>query len=74
MLINRNRSDASPAAMTIRLEARELTLGFDADWLDANPLTRADIDRERALIKSWGYTLGVETMAPPSERRAVARQ
>ena len=74
VLINRNRSDASPAAMTIRLEAREVTLGFDADWLDANPLTRADIDRERALIKSWGYTLGVETMAPRSERRAVARQ
>ncbi|MEN0044834.1 MAG: hypothetical protein AAF769_13795, partial [Pseudomonadota bacterium] len=74
VLINRNRSDASPAAMMIRLESRALTLVFDGDWLDANPLTRADIDRERALIKSWGYTLGVETVASQSERRAVARQ
>lgn len=74
VLINRNRSDASPGAIAISREGRDVRLGFDAEWLAANPLTRADIDRERELIRSWGYSLAVDALPAESEHRAVARQ
>jgi hypothetical protein len=36
-----------------------VTLGFDREWLDENPLLVADLEREQEFLKQVGYTLKV---------------
>lgn len=57
VLLNRSRS--SKAAPPPRLEADEdsLTLEFDPEWLRENPLTKADLRRERDHLREVGYRL-----------------
>jgi hypothetical protein len=31
---------------------------FDPEWLEANPLTVADLEREKRLLAQAGYELG----------------
>ena len=40
-----------------RAEEKRVTLEFPAGWLRQHPLTGADLDKERAYLRSGGYTL-----------------
>ena len=57
VLLNRSRSVV--AAPSIKLSVRDdsLDLRFDRAWLQSNPLTVADLEREQEYLKSVGYDL-----------------
>jgi len=57
VLLHRSRSAAElpPIRVAVADEALELT--FDADWLAANPLTVADLQREQGYLEKTGYRL-----------------
>ena len=59
VLLNRSRkADARPPC-TLSADGNALQLCFDADWLAANPLTLADLEREKLLLQDVGYELAV---------------
>jgi exopolyphosphatase/guanosine-5'-triphosphate,3'-diphosphate pyrophosphatase len=60
VLLNRSRNAAE--LPEIRFSARQngFSVGFDADWLAENPLTIADLERERSYVETVGYTLDLE--------------
>ena len=37
-----------------------MALTFDTEWLQANPLTVADLEREKRLLAQAGYELGYD--------------
>jgi exopolyphosphatase/guanosine-5'-triphosphate,3'-diphosphate pyrophosphatase len=57
VLLNRARSDE--ALPVIRVKPREdgLKLAFPEDWLEAHPLTRADLSQEAAYLQTLGIKL-----------------
>ena len=57
VLLNRARTDE--VVPLLRAEARDetLRLEFDAAWLEENPLTIADITREKKRLSDVGYEL-----------------
>jgi exopolyphosphatase/guanosine-5'-triphosphate,3'-diphosphate pyrophosphatase len=57
VLLNRSRSDAEIPGFELSADDESLELRFDAEWLEANPLTVADLNRERAYLDSVGYEL-----------------
>jgi exopolyphosphatase / guanosine-5'-triphosphate,3'-diphosphate pyrophosphatase len=60
VLLNRSRNDADVPNISVKAFENGLAISFDADWLLANPLTIADLDREKALLSETGYELIVE--------------
>jgi exopolyphosphatase/guanosine-5'-triphosphate,3'-diphosphate pyrophosphatase len=58
VLMNRSRNDAEIPPVEIRVDARSLAITFDPEWLEANPLTVADLEREKRLLAQTGYELG----------------
>lgn len=59
VLLNRSRNDAEMPPMVVNASESGLSIRFDPDWLAANPLTLADLERERAFLAEIGYTLTV---------------
>ena len=59
VLLNRSRKDG--LAIPVRLDVADdhLSLRFEADWLEANPLTVADLEREQGLLEQVGYRLEI---------------
>ena len=57
VLLNRSRSSNNEPAVDAIAEADTLTIQFDAAWLAENPLTVADLDRERRYLSDVGYQL-----------------
>jgi exopolyphosphatase / guanosine-5'-triphosphate,3'-diphosphate pyrophosphatase len=59
LAVRLNRARAPRAAPAPRAQAKEraLTLAFPERWLDARPMTRADLDEEAAYFEDAGYTL-----------------
>ena len=57
VLLNRSRNDAEIPPIRVAAGERSLDLRFDAEWLAANPLTVADLERERGYLDGVGYTL-----------------
>ena len=57
VLINRSRRDVDIPYIALEVDADSLTLRFDAEWLGANPLTVADLKRERGYLDQVGYDL-----------------
>lgn len=53
VLLHRNRGDSDVIAPSIRFDANLVHLVFDSVWLQANPLTQADLEREEAYLASW---------------------
>ena len=58
VLLNRGRQ---PRATPLLLEPAEgrLALAFEPEWLDENPLTRADLEAEQAYLSAHGFRLEV---------------
>ena len=57
MLLNRSRSPIEIPPVKITVAGKSLKLEFDSEWLEANPLTIADLEREVGYLGSIGYEL-----------------
>jgi len=57
VLLNRSRRNADIPAIALAVTDDSLLLRFDPDWLEANPLTVADLTRERRYLADVGYRL-----------------
>ena len=60
VLLNRSRKRTTHMPVSLRVSGNDLSIRFDADWLAANPLTIADLEREQEFLGEVGYTLSVE--------------
>ncbi|MDJ0938946.1 MAG: Ppx/GppA phosphatase family protein [Woeseiaceae bacterium] len=58
VLMNRSRRDTASPAVKLSVEEQGLELKFDPAWLQANPLTVADLKRESGYLGAVGYELG----------------
>ncbi len=57
VLVNRSRSGSDVPVPVLSVGADSLHLDFDAAWLADNPLTEADLKRERKHLRNAGYEL-----------------
>lgn len=57
VLLNRSRTSKVIPSIDLSVNECEIELVFPENWLAANPLTIADLDRERTYLESIGYTL-----------------
>ncbi len=57
ILLHRARSDEPVPAIDLRPGSRSLRLALDDHWLDASPLTRADLTRERKALAAIDFKL-----------------
>ena len=57
VLLNRSRSTVELPAVALSVNETSLALVFDSSWLEANPLTVADLEREVQYLATVGYTL-----------------
>ena len=60
VLLNRSRSGSDVPIPELSVDKASLHLRFDARWLQDNPLTAADLKRERKHLKAAGYTLSFD--------------
>ncbi|MEJ2603010.1 MAG: Ppx/GppA phosphatase family protein [Gammaproteobacteria bacterium] len=59
-LLNRSRSPDIPLDAELVARKKSLVISFPDGWLDNNPLTLADLDREIQYLKPTGYRLEVD--------------
>ena len=52
--------DPIPVSL-LRVDGNELSLRLSRKWLEAHPLTRADLDTEAEYLRDVDYTLSVKT-------------
>jgi exopolyphosphatase/guanosine-5'-triphosphate,3'-diphosphate pyrophosphatase len=57
VLLNRSRTSKTLPGIDVSVGDSELELVFPQDWLVANPLTIADLDRESVYLAGIDYTL-----------------
>ncbi len=57
VLLNRSRREVAMPPIDLQVSADSLTLTFDPEWLEANPLMVADLKRERRYLAAVGYQL-----------------
>lgn len=57
VLLNRSRRDLEMPPIAVSVAEKSLTLSFDTQWLEANPLTVADLKREHGYVADVGYEL-----------------
>jgi exopolyphosphatase/guanosine-5'-triphosphate,3'-diphosphate pyrophosphatase len=57
VLMNRSRNDTEIPPVELSVDGCTLALKFDPEWLRANPLTLADLEREQRLLAQAGYEL-----------------
>jgi exopolyphosphatase/guanosine-5'-triphosphate,3'-diphosphate pyrophosphatase len=60
VLLNRSRKEAAQIPVTVDVTEDSVNVHFDADWLGENPLTIADLERERGYLQQVGYDLKVQ--------------
>jgi len=57
VLLNRSRKGTEQPPVRIDVSEKRINIAFDADWLAANPLTIADLEREKEFLEQVGYDL-----------------
>lgn len=57
VLLNRSRSEVDLLGVSAIPSENRLRLSFPGGWLDANPLTIADLERERSYLSAINYKL-----------------
>ncbi len=57
VLLNRSRSSLELPVIQIAVGQNSIRLDFPHGWLDANPLTITDLERERNYLEPVGYDL-----------------
>ena len=60
ILLHRSRSDAAVPEPRIRVDGYRIWLGLPEDWLEAHPLTVADLEREAELLRVAKWVLQLE--------------
>ncbi len=60
VLLNRSRNVTESPQVKLLTTDSGLSLSFDDDWLATNPLTIADLERERDFLAHVGYELDFE--------------
>jgi exopolyphosphatase/guanosine-5'-triphosphate,3'-diphosphate pyrophosphatase len=60
VLLHRGRGSHVPNQIGIEVDAEQVRLTFEPDWLNSNPLTEADLKQERSWLKSIGIKLGFQ--------------
>ena len=60
VLLSRSRKETEQPPVSIFVRDNRIDLSFDADWLAENPLTIADLEREREFLEQVGYDLRVD--------------
>jgi len=61
VLINRNRDPELVSLPHLRVNDNKLELTFHEGWLEAHPLTQADLEREQRLLKPTALRLGTRS-------------
>ncbi|MGI9247953.1 MAG: exopolyphosphatase [Woeseiaceae bacterium] len=59
VLLNRSRKSDAVPEFKLSVSDNALELRFDPDWLEANPLTIADLEREQQFLADVGYGLTI---------------
>ncbi len=59
VLLNRTRSPSDLPPIALHAGKDSLELRFPSGWLDVNPLTAADLERERDWLRARGFELRV---------------
>ncbi|HEY7872524.1 MAG TPA: exopolyphosphatase [Rudaea sp.] len=59
VLLQRSREPAASSPATLRADGQTLQLALPRAWLDAHPLTGADLEQERAYLKSLDIKLHI---------------
>jgi len=57
VLLNRSRSKVDIPKVELTVSKKSLCLSFDPAWLQSNPLTVADLEREREFLQNAGYEI-----------------
>lgn len=61
VLLNRSRSTVELPAIALTAKDNSISLKFPPGWLDDNPLTVADLEREIQYVGSLGFSLRYQT-------------
>ena len=61
VLLNRSRSGSLPKGVKAIAEEETIALVFPSGWLDAHPLTRADLLAERKYIRAIDLEIEVHS-------------
>jgi len=72
VLLHRSHEPETPPTVRLDADADALRLRLPSGWLDAHPLTRADLDAERGFLVELGWQLDAteESRPPRNARRA----
>ncbi|HPF57450.1 MAG TPA: exopolyphosphatase [Candidatus Competibacteraceae bacterium] len=57
VVLHRGRSRHALPMLSLQVNRQQLALRFPEGWLDANPLTQADLDAEARYLKKAGFRL-----------------
>lgn len=68
VLLQRSRAPEPPPPIQLAVEDKTLQIGVPRRWLDAHPLTRADLEQERDYLRHYDIKLQVRE----NERLAAA--
>lgn len=60
VIFNRGRGELDMPALELSADDNALTLTFDDDWLDRNPLTAADLRKEQGVLKAADFKLRIK--------------
>jgi len=72
VVLHRSRSDRPLAPPSLAVEGAHVWLDFPAGWLASQPLTRADLEAEQALLARGGFTLELTETAAPAQAEPAA--
>ncbi|HSN00089.1 MAG TPA: exopolyphosphatase [Rudaea sp.] len=61
VLLQRSREPASPPPAALHADGSNLQLSLPRAWLDAHPLTRTDLEKERGYLKALDIKLHVDS-------------
>ena len=59
VLLHRSRADLPQPTLSLTASGKKLQLEVPADWMEGNPLTVADLERERGYLESAGLKLTI---------------
>jgi len=64
-LVHRSRTGGATPDLKLRVQGRTLRLQVPATWLQSNPLTLADLERERDFLADSDYKLTIQRRMAP---------
>lgn len=64
-LVHRSRTGSASPELRLRVRGRTVRLQVPATWLQGNPLTLADLERERDFLKEADYELIIQRRTVP---------